>query len=169
MEASEQNKATAQAVFEIWNTGETERLDALVASHVVHHDPHDPNSDDGLVGLKRTIERNREAFPDIHLTVEDQVAEGDKVATRWRGEMTHTGKIATSSADSYRRTYFMMVLCLDTRRCGWRPGGLRTAVSRFAGARLSCSATVSEPPAGHNPNHALVRGSPRRLRGRGRE
>jgi steroid delta-isomerase-like uncharacterized protein len=110
MDASEQNKATARAVFEIWNTGETERLDALVASHVVHHDPHDPNSDDGLVGLKRTIERNREAFPDMHLTVEDQVAEGDKVATRWRGEMTHTGKIAGIDPTGRRVTIAGMAL-----------------------------------------------------------
>jgi steroid delta-isomerase-like uncharacterized protein len=91
---SEQYKATARAVFEIWNSGETERLDALVAPHVVHHDPHDPNGDEGLVGMKQTIERNREAFPDMRLTVEDQLAEGDKVATRWRAEMTHAGKIA---------------------------------------------------------------------------
>jgi hypothetical protein len=33
---SEHNKAMARAEFEIWNSGETERLDALVAPHVVH-------------------------------------------------------------------------------------------------------------------------------------
>ena len=99
---SERNKATARAVFEVWSTGEIDRLDQLVAGHVVHHDPYDPNAAEGLLGMKRTIELNRSAFPDIQLTVEDQVAEGDKVVTRWRGEMTHTGRLA-GAAPSGRR------------------------------------------------------------------
>lgn len=72
---SEQNKATAKAVFEVWSTGDVGRLDELVAAQVVHHDPYDPNAAEGLPGMKRTIEFNRTAFPDMRLTVEDQVAE----------------------------------------------------------------------------------------------
>jgi steroid delta-isomerase-like uncharacterized protein len=87
------NKASARAVFEVWSTGELERLDDLVAPEVVHHDPYDPNGDQGLEGMKRTIELNRAAFPDMRLTVEDQIAEGDKVVTRWTGEMTHSGEL----------------------------------------------------------------------------
>jgi steroid delta-isomerase-like uncharacterized protein len=90
---SEHNKAVARAVFEVWSTGEIERLDELVAADVVHHDPYDPNAAEGLAGMKRTIELNRNAFPNMQLTVEDQVAERDKVVTRWRGEMTHTGEL----------------------------------------------------------------------------
>jgi predicted ester cyclase len=94
----ERNKAVARAVFDVWCTGDTDRLDELVAPGVVHHDPYDPHAADGLVGMKRTIEMNRNAFPDMRLTVEDQVAERDKVATRWRGEMTHTGDLAGAAA-----------------------------------------------------------------------
>jgi predicted ester cyclase len=90
----ERNKAAARAVFDIWSTGEVERLDQLVAPGVVHHDRYDPHGAEGLVGMKRTIEVNRHAFPDMQLTVEDQIAEGDKVVTRWCGEMTHTGELA---------------------------------------------------------------------------
>jgi steroid delta-isomerase-like uncharacterized protein len=90
---SEDNKAAARAVFEIWGTGALDRLDELVAPDVVHHDPYDPNGEHGLEGMKRTIELNRTAFPDMQLVVEDQVAEGDKVVTRWRGEMTHLGEL----------------------------------------------------------------------------
>jgi predicted ester cyclase len=89
----EHNKAVARAVFDAWSTGELERLDELVAADVVHHDPYDPNGADGLAGMKRTIKLNRAAFADMRLTVEDQVAEGDRVVTRWRGEMTHTGDL----------------------------------------------------------------------------
>ena len=90
---SEHNKAAASAVFDVWSTGAIERLDDLVAPDVVHHDPYDPNAASGLVGMKRTIELNRTAFPDMRLIAEDQVAEDDKVATRWRGEMTHLGEL----------------------------------------------------------------------------
>lgn len=91
---SEEHKAAARAVFEVWSTGEIERLDEHVSPDVVHHDPYDPNAADGLAGMKRSIELNRAAFPDMRLTVEDQIAEGDKVVTRWRGEMTHSGELA---------------------------------------------------------------------------
>jgi steroid delta-isomerase-like uncharacterized protein len=91
---SEQNKAIARAVFEVWSSGQLERLDGLVSPEVVHHDRYDPNAAEGLAGMKRTIEQNRQAFPDLRLAVEDQIAEADKVVTRWRAEMTHSGEMA---------------------------------------------------------------------------
>jgi predicted ester cyclase len=54
--------------------------------------------------MKRTIELNRRAFPDLRLTVEDQVAEGDKVVTRWRCEMTHLGELGGASPTGKRVT-----------------------------------------------------------------
>jgi steroid delta-isomerase-like uncharacterized protein len=90
---SEENKAAARAEFEIWGTGELDKLDELVALDVLHHDPYDPYAADGLEGLKKSIELNRTAFPDIRITVEDQVAEGDKVVTRWTAAMTHEGEL----------------------------------------------------------------------------
>jgi predicted ester cyclase len=101
---SEHNKAAARAVFDIWSTGEIERLDELVARDVVHHDPYDPNAADGLGGMKRTIELNRRAFPDMRLSVEDQVAEGDKVVTRWSGQMTHLGELGGAAPTGNRVT-----------------------------------------------------------------
>ena len=94
---SERNKAIARAVFDVWCTGELERLDELVAPDVVHHDPYDPHAAEGLVGMKASIASNRRTFPDLRLTVEDQLADGDRVATRWTGTMTHaeSGKRAT--------------------------------------------------------------------------
>jgi predicted ester cyclase len=35
----------------------------------------------------------RTAFPNIHVTIEDQIAEGDKVVTRWTGHGTHQGEL----------------------------------------------------------------------------
>jgi steroid delta-isomerase-like uncharacterized protein len=101
---SEQNKAIARAEFEVWSTGEVSRLDDMVAADVVHHDPYDPNAAHGLEGLKKSIAMNRAAFPDMRVEVEDQVAEGDKVTTRWIATMTHEGELGGTVATGRRVT-----------------------------------------------------------------
>lgn len=89
---SEQNKAIARVAFEVWNSGDLDRLDQYIASDVVHHDPYDPNGLHGLAGMKKTIARNREITPDLSICIDDQIAEGNKVATRWTATMTREGK-----------------------------------------------------------------------------
>jgi steroid delta-isomerase-like uncharacterized protein len=92
----EQNKAAARAVFEVWASGALERLDELVGRDVVHHDPYDPHASDGREGMKKTIAIYREAFPDVQFTIEDQIAEGDTVATRWTSTATHGGELGAA-------------------------------------------------------------------------
>jgi predicted ester cyclase len=46
----------------------------------------------GLAGMKKTIARNRESTPDLVITIDDQISEGSKVATRWTATMTQQGK-----------------------------------------------------------------------------
>ena len=46
----------------------------------------------GPEGVKRVNERFLRAFTDIRVTIEDQVAEDDKVVTRWSAEGTHSGE-----------------------------------------------------------------------------
>ena len=92
---SEQNKAASRVAFEVWSSGDLDRLDAFIALDVVHHDPYDPYGADGLTGMKKLIEKNRNIHPDLQITIEDQIAEGDKVATRWIATMTHSGKVVT--------------------------------------------------------------------------
>ncbi|GAA2598986.1 ester cyclase [Actinomadura fulvescens] len=92
---SDQNKAAALVAFEVWGSGQLDRLDAVVAPDVVHHDPYDPNGRHGLAGMKKSIAKNRDAYPDLRITVEDQLAEADRVATRWTAAMTHDGRRVT--------------------------------------------------------------------------
>jgi steroid delta-isomerase-like uncharacterized protein len=56
---------------------------------------HDPNMGDvhGLDGIRDYLSGYIEAFPDLRMTVEDQVAEGDRVVSRWRAEGTHRGEL----------------------------------------------------------------------------
>jgi predicted ester cyclase len=84
-----------RAVFEVWSTGELDRLDAIISTDVVHHDSYDPHALEGLAGMKKTITKSREIAPDLALEVKDQVAEGHKVATRWVATMTREGKRLT--------------------------------------------------------------------------
>jgi predicted ester cyclase len=42
--------------------------------------------------MKKTIKRNRALTPDLSITIDDQIAEGNKVATRWTATMTQQGK-----------------------------------------------------------------------------
>lgn len=88
---SEQNKMVARrAIEEVYNGGKLELVDELAAHDFVIHLP----SQDihGSPGAKQYIAALREAFPDIHFTIEDQVSEGDTVVTRWTARGTHTGE-----------------------------------------------------------------------------
>lgn len=89
---SEQNKAAARVAFEVWSTGEVDRLDKFISNEVIHHDPYDPNGAKGLAGMKKSILKNRSVHPDLVMAVDDQIAEANKVATRWTATMTHEGK-----------------------------------------------------------------------------
>jgi steroid delta-isomerase-like uncharacterized protein len=90
---SDQNKAIARAVFDAFNGGDLDELDDVVAADSVDHDPYNPHAGEGREGLKKTIAMYREAFPDLHISVEDQIAEGDKVVSRWVGTGTHQGEL----------------------------------------------------------------------------
>ena len=99
----ERNKAAAREEFAVWSSGEVETLDELVAPDVIHHDPHDPHAAEGLDGLKKSIQATHSRFPDFEITVDDQVAEGNRVATRWRACMTYEGTPRTMAGITIER------------------------------------------------------------------
>ena len=74
--------------------GDFGAIDRFVAPDYVGNDPSEPEPIRGPDGLKAFVERYRSAFAGARLTVDDQVAEGDKVASRWTARGTHTGEIA---------------------------------------------------------------------------
>jgi predicted ester cyclase len=89
--STEENKALAyRVVEEIFSQGDLNRVDELLAPDMVVHDP-----DKELRGreqVKQGIVRLHAAFPDLRYTIEDLIAEGDKVAMRYRGWGTHQGE-----------------------------------------------------------------------------
>jgi predicted ester cyclase len=67
-------------------------IDELVAPHYVGHDPAMPDQQ-GPEGIKEFITGYLAAFPDGRITIDDQFASGDLVATRWMGRGTQTGEL----------------------------------------------------------------------------
>ncbi len=66
--------------------------DELIADDYVGHFPPNPTVH-GLEGLKRFNAQSVTAFPDVRVTVEDLLAEGDEVAVRWTLRGTHEGEL----------------------------------------------------------------------------
>jgi len=69
-------------------------IDEYVASGYVGHDPAELEPIRGPAGVRANVEKYLAGFPGGGITVDDQIAEGDKVATRWTGRGTHMGEIA---------------------------------------------------------------------------
>lgn len=89
---SERNKAVERRLLEeVYSQGKLDIVDELVASDFVGHGTAADGGDQGRDAYKQFVVEMRSAFPDLQITVEDQIAEGDKVVTRWRARGTHTG------------------------------------------------------------------------------
>lgn len=86
----EQNKAVLTRFVEFITTGDPAIADEMVAPDFLERDPF-PGQLPGREGLKAVILMIRAAFPDLEWAVDEMVAEGDAVASRftWRG--THRG------------------------------------------------------------------------------
>lgn len=99
------NKALARRlVEEAFNQGRLDVTEELVASDFVGHDPSLPEEVRGPAGVKEVIAGYRAAFPDIQITIEDQIADGDLVVTRWRATGTHQGELMGMPATGKQAT-----------------------------------------------------------------
>lgn len=78
---------------ESFNTGNLAPADELVAANFTNHDPSTPPLPAGPAGYKQLITTYRPAYPDIHMTLDDLMIEGDKVVGRWTARGTNTGPL----------------------------------------------------------------------------
>ena len=89
---SEQNKALDRHFFEAISNKNLDALDEFVAADVVDHEL-PPGLPPGLDGTKAFMGMFISAFPDLTFTIEDQIAGGNKVVTRWTATGTHNGEL----------------------------------------------------------------------------
>jgi steroid delta-isomerase-like uncharacterized protein len=96
LEALEANKQLSRRVAEeAFSQGRMEVIDELIADDFVNHDPTSPPGlPPGREGVKELVRFYRGAFPDTQLIIDDQIAEGDKVVTRYTARGTHQGDFA---------------------------------------------------------------------------
>ncbi len=90
----EENKAVIRRFLkDFFEGGNLDLADELFAPDYVLHDPAVPEEVRGPEGIKQYVSMYRSAYPDTRFTVEDQIAEGDRVVTRWTGQGTHQGEL----------------------------------------------------------------------------
>lgn len=90
--APEDNKAIVRRLNHIWE-GDTAIIDELVAEDFTNHNPIVPDAPPGPEGFKQNVAAFRGAFPDIEFTIEDLIAEDDRVVLRAAGRGTHRGEL----------------------------------------------------------------------------
>jgi steroid delta-isomerase-like uncharacterized protein len=89
----DQNKSTARRVAEeVWNKGNLKALDEIFAPGASNHNPNIPTAP-GPEGVKQVVSLYRSAFPDIHFTIEQEIAEGDFVVQRISATGTQRGDL----------------------------------------------------------------------------
>jgi steroid delta-isomerase-like uncharacterized protein len=92
--SAESNKALSRRLLEeAFNAGNIDVIDELVTTDFVNHDAALPEPMVGPDAAKATISGYRTAFPDLRITIEEQIADDQGVATRWSAKGTHEGDL----------------------------------------------------------------------------
>ncbi|MGH2946662.1 MAG: ester cyclase [Solirubrobacteraceae bacterium] len=91
MSAEESKTIVRRLLEEPWT--DLDVVDELVDESYVGHDPSLPEELRGPRGFKDNVSMFRAAYSDARITVDDQIAEGDTVASRWTGRGTHDGEL----------------------------------------------------------------------------
>ena len=107
----EENKALVHRLIEAWNTGNMDLIEELLIPNYVDNDAL-PSQTQGLEGYKQIGAYLLSVFPDMKMTIDDLIAEGDKVVVRSTFSGTHKGefmgitptgkKITTTAINIYR-------------------------------------------------------------------
>src|SRR5919202_6569379 len=91
--ASEKNKVLVRRwLDEVFTRADLDEADELFTLNYALHDQSFPHDVHGPEGIRRYVTAYRAAFPDLRVTVEDQLAEEDRVVTRWTLRGTHQGE-----------------------------------------------------------------------------
>jgi steroid delta-isomerase-like uncharacterized protein len=94
--STEANKTIARRLLEeAFSQGNLAVLDEIIAPDQANGGPGAlPGMPSGPEGVRMLVTTYRTAFPDLHFTIDEQIAEGNTVVTRWTGRGTHNGELA---------------------------------------------------------------------------
>jgi steroid delta-isomerase-like uncharacterized protein len=99
---SEEYKALARRSWEVVDN--PDHIDEVYAADLVWHEP--DRDIEGPEEAKQFISMYKTAFPDLNVTVEDAIAEGDKAVTLWTMRGTHQGEIEELGPPTGRQVEF---------------------------------------------------------------
>ena len=93
--STEQNKTIVRRYWEeVWNQGNLAVVDELIAADFDGHPaPSDADFGRGPAGQKQLVGLYRGAFPDLRMTIDDMVGDGERVVLRWTARGTNTGEM----------------------------------------------------------------------------
>src|SRR5215211_2738134 len=153
MLAPDSNKALVRRwLEEVFSRGELDAADALFTPNYALHDPSFPRDVYGPEGIKRYVSTYRVAFSDLEVTVQDQLAEEDKVVTRWTARGTHSGEFLGLAPT--RQEIAVSSIEFD-RVAGGRIDEAWVGYHPFAGPPLAAGLLVGGPAARAEPFRAL--------------
>jgi steroid delta-isomerase-like uncharacterized protein len=108
----EKNKTAALRIpLEVFNKGNVNVADEVMAADYIEHAPVPPGLPPGVAGFKLFIPAFRAAFPDFQFTVDDVIAEGDKVVVRLTAQGTQKGEFAGLPASGKQATWSEIHIC----------------------------------------------------------
>lgn len=123
------NKALVRRLFEeVFPAGDPSAVRDLVAADNIDHDPM-PGQPAGIEGIEYVVSTLHTAHPDLRFTVDDLVAESDRVAIRWTMRGTNTGPMfgQPPSGQPVEQTAVVIFRIADgkivERWAGFRPPG----------------------------------------------
>ena len=92
--STEENKAIVRRINdEVWSEGHLDVIDELIADDFVATVVGAPEQIRGPQGFREFVVMYRTAFPDLRITVDEQVAEGETIVTRWTATGTNEGEL----------------------------------------------------------------------------
>ena len=105
---SEENKAVARRFYEeVFNQHRVDAIDQVCTPDFIDHSPM-PGQAAGSQGLQDVFAMFIGAFPDMHVTIEEMIAERDLVVSRITVTGTHSGEIMGAPATGKRVTFHGM-------------------------------------------------------------
>jgi len=85
------NRAQFEKFLTFINTADQSLGEEIIAADVIFHAPTSSEPMRGIEGYMQTLQMMRGGFPDIQWSLQESVAEGDKIAARFTMHGTHTG------------------------------------------------------------------------------
>ena len=91
--SAEESKTIVRQFWGVWGEGNVGLVDELLAPDYVNHSPEIPDQPEGSEGVRAVVDMFRSGMSGLRVVIEDMIAEGDKVATRYTLEGTHEGEL----------------------------------------------------------------------------